>query len=135
VKSVPAASAKRGRCTNSSSTRIADLDRRIAAGGGSGESSMNPVPGAVVMGIGGATLIVAGVLAGLAKSELDSALELCEGNVCPASQESSVESARGKAIGADVCFGIGGAAVVTGLILLFTIESEEGGTAKLAEAP
>jgi hypothetical protein len=98
--------------------------------------------------IGGGALIagLGGVFAGLAKSDYDDLKQKCEDEYdterCPPDfQEGAKDDIRGKALAADILFGVGAAAVVAGVITLVRAPSwekqqEEGGAAaSVAVAP
>jgi hypothetical protein len=71
------------------------------------------------MGVGGAVLVGAAVTAGVAKSR-HSELE----QTCPSScTREQIDAGRRTAIAADVLFGVGGAAVATGFVLLLVERS------------
>lgn len=76
----------------------------------------------VVLGSGGALLIgsvVTSVLAANTASDLD---EVCErdGTLCPESSRGDVEALRRQAVTTDVLWGVGAAALVTGIVLRLT---------------
>jgi hypothetical protein len=85
----------------------------------------NRIPGIVLLGVGGAGMVVGGVLGGLALSKMNAVEETCSNGVCPPSEQENYDAARSQALGADITFGISGAALVVGVILLFVLESEE----------
>lgn len=92
------------------------------------KTKMNPVPGGVLLGVGGAILATGGILGGVALAGIGAVKDACDGNVCPKDKEADADQAKALGIGADVCFGVGGAAAITGLVLLFTVRSNvEGG--------
>jgi hypothetical protein len=92
------------------------------AGGGS------YVPGAVVLAIGGAGLIVGGITGGLALSLASEIDEGCVDNSCLTSDAEKGQRADTLATVSTVCFVVGGAAAATGIALLI-IRPGEGGSA------
>jgi hypothetical protein len=84
----------------------------------------NPVPGAIVMGLGGAALVAGLIVGGIAWSEMNEVKDACPGDVCPPERKADADSAQNKGIAADVCLGVGGTAAVVGLVMLLTLESE-----------
>jgi hypothetical protein len=88
----------------------------------------NLVPGAIVLGAGGAVLIVGGVLGGVALGKANDVKAACKGKVCPADQESPAKTAKNLALGADVSFGVGAAAAVVGVVMMATMKAPAKGS-------
>jgi len=82
------------------------------------DEGLSPIPGAVLLAVGGAGLVVGAILGGLALGQEKSVRDSCTNGVCPIEKENGADAAKAKALGADICFGIGGAVAITGLVLL-----------------
>ncbi len=80
---------------------------------------------AVVLAAGGAALIAGGVLGGLAQSRYDELDRSCPVRD-PSCTRSAIDGGHRMAVAADVLFGVGGAAVATGVVL-FVLEAVRGG--------
>ncbi len=87
-------------------------------GGGGGISTI----GLIVAAGGAAVLIGGAVVGGLALGQAGSA---------PDSTGSEADGARTMALVADILFGVGGAALVAGVVLMFVLEPDLGGSARL----
>ena len=68
--------------------------------------------------LGAAGLVVGAILGGLALGQEKSVRDACTNGVCPIEKQDGADAAKAKALGADICFGIGGAVAITGLVLL-----------------
>jgi tetratricopeptide (TPR) repeat protein len=86
------------------------------------------VAGGVLLGVGGAGLVVGAVLGGLALSQREEVLDACSSGVCPVAQQGNADEAKTKALAADLCLGLGGAVAAAGLVLLIvSITGEDAG--------
>jgi hypothetical protein len=79
---------------------------------------LSPAPGVVLLGVGGAGLVVGAVLGGLALAQEADVRDACRDGHCPIEQQAEADAAEKKALGADIALGIGGALVVAGVVLL-----------------
>jgi hypothetical protein len=76
------------------------------------------LPGYVLLGAGGAGLLVGAVTGGLALAQAKQVTNDCHGSVCPAADKPAADAARTKGWVSNVSLGIGVAAVAAGAILL-----------------
>ncbi len=84
-----------------------------------GDSGNVLVPvGGVLLGIGGVGVIAGAILGGVANSSLSDAEAGCSNGFCTAEAADAADTHRGLAVGADISFIIGGAALVAGTIVL-----------------
>ncbi|HJL18229.1 MAG TPA: tetratricopeptide repeat protein [Sandaracinaceae bacterium LLY-WYZ-13_1] len=99
---------------------------RGSEGGASGGGGLSPV-GFIVGGAGAALMIGGAITGGLALSE-QSALEAdCPNRRCPSGYDVEGRTSTGEALSitTDVLLGVGGAALATGVVLIFVLQ--EGG--------
>lgn len=81
------------------------------------DSRGSRVPGIVLLGVGGAGLIVGGVFGGLAFSAASTAKAQCKGNLCPAAAQSDIDRSR---LHGNVSTGLfigGGVVAAVGIVL------------------
>lgn len=90
--------------------------------------------GWILVGLGAATLVVGSGMGGAALSQSSKVQDQCIDGHCPASAKSDADKARGLALGADVCFGVGAAMAIIGGLLGFGLFSKSE-TAQAAWAP
>lgn len=104
--------------------RIAELRARLAARAegpaASGSESISPV-GPIVIGLGGAMLIVGTITGGLALAQHEELLARCEGTRCPPDAAADAASIEPLAITSDVMLFGGAAVAAVGLVLLFVL--------------
>jgi hypothetical protein len=96
-------------------------------------SSPSLWPAGLMFGVGGAGLVVGGVMGGLAlgaKSSLDK--ECPTKATCPSGAQSDINKLNAMGIGSTVGFAVGGAAVVTGIILAVVLPRTGSATQKTA---
>lgn len=94
------------------------------------------VAGAVLTTLGGAGLVVGAALGGVAMGELSEVEDdaaLCPDKICTAAGRDQVSGAERLAHGSTVGFVVGGALLVTGVVLLLLAEPEPEGDAEQAE--
>jgi hypothetical protein len=75
--------------------------------------------GWITLGVGGALMAGGGVMGYLALGKKND-LNCDENRICPPAEENNLNAARGSALVSTVLFGVGGAAAVTGLVLVLT---------------
>lgn len=95
---------------------------------GSSTTGAQSVAGWVLTGVGAASLVVAAVLGGVASVEVDEAREdptLCQDDLCTPKGWNQVDAAEAKAHGSTAMFVIGGASIVSGVVLLLTAQGED----------
>ena len=93
------------------------------------ESSSIDLLGWITLGTGGATLIVAGVLGGLALSADGVVNDL---NADTADRAAAQQDVEDFGLGADICIGVGVAAAAAGLVMLLVNAGEDAPAAALA---
>lgn len=76
------------------------------------------VPGAVLIGAGGAGLLVGAITGGLAISAERDLAEACPNAVCPAEKQGDLDSANAMALASTISFIAGGAIAATGIVLV-----------------
>jgi tetratricopeptide (TPR) repeat protein len=84
------------------------------------------VPGIVVLGVGGAGLVVFGILGGLTLSEDSRLASTCGANAGRTCSDADVAGLRSMALGADVTLAIGLVAAATGAALLIVDAATDG---------
>jgi hypothetical protein len=94
-----------------------------------GGSSFGRMLGFGALGLGGAGLVVGTAFVVINRSKRTDANDLCPGNVCPVASKSQIQSldqqADNAATVAWVGYGVGGAALATGIVLLLTSGSDK----------
>jgi len=112
--------------------RIPALEPASAEGTGAVTSndgrSAQSIAGWVLTGIGGASILVAAILGGVASGDVSDARDdpaLCPDEVCTEAGREQIDSAEALANGSTAMFVIGGAFVVGGVVLLLTSDSDD----------
>lgn len=77
----------------------------------------------LIVAAGGAAVLIGGAIVG--------GLALGQAGSAPDSTGSEADGARTMALVADILFGVGGAALVAGVVLMFVLEPDLGGSARL----
>ncbi|MFO0682701.1 MAG: tetratricopeptide repeat protein [Sandaracinus sp.] len=97
----------------------------------SAPAATQPSPiGFAVLGVGAAALVASAVTGGLALSTYGSLEQRCGADhLCPPGYESDRDAGLALSTATDVLWGVGGAALVTGLVLVFVLQDP------VAEAP
>jgi hypothetical protein len=79
-------------------------------------------PAGLMFGIGGAALVATGVMGGIALSTKSSLDKTCPSKTsCPASAQPNIDKLKAMGIGSTVSGAIGGAAVITGIVLVIVL--------------
>ena len=76
------------------------------------------IPGIVVLGAGGAGLLIGAITGGLAVAAEGDLEQACPGLVCPPEKQDDLDSANTLALTSTVSFIVGGAIAATGVVLL-----------------
>jgi hypothetical protein len=89
--------------------------------GGSGLT----VAGAVLVAAGGAALVVGGITGGMTLSRAGDIEDTCGGDVCPTTEEPTVDDAKTLGNVSTALFVVGGVVAATGIVLLVVAPGEE----------
>jgi hypothetical protein len=89
----------------------------------------------VALGVGGAAVVTGGVLGFLTIQKHRDLKQQCPNDTCSPQQQQDIDSAKRLGNFSTVAFGIGGAGLVLGTVLLFTGGSSEQDHARLSSRP
>lgn len=81
------------------------------------------LPAAIAWGIGGAGIALGTVFGIFAFGEAEKAKEGCVDNVCPRSNVEAIDASRDNGTASTICFAVGGAGLVTGVVLAIVFGS------------
>jgi hypothetical protein len=95
-------------------------------------TAANRTPAYVALGIGAAALATGGVLGVLTLKQHKALQDQCPNDVCPPDTQADLSSAKQLGNFSTIAFGVGGAGVVLGTVLLFTVGSSSADHAQAA---
>lgn len=98
-------------------------------GGDEGGSSIMPILGWTAIGVGGAALILGGVMGGLALGKHGDLSDACPNDACPTEEQDNLDSFRTFGTVSTVGFIVGGVLAAGGVVLLLTAPSDDDGDA------
>jgi len=92
--------------------------------------------GWITAGAGAAVLIAGGVVGGVALSKDKALSDSCSGTSCDGADWNDAQKMKNMGIAADVMFGVGGAALATGIVLLIvSAKKESAAQARVSVSP
>lgn len=101
---------------------------------GGGARSPQPVIGAILMGVGGATLVMGIVAGGLVLAQNPDLVAACPNAMCPSSEADNLDAYHAKSIASTVGFVLGPVLGATGLIVFLTAPKAKPKEAAPADA-
>ncbi len=97
--------------------------------GGDEGSSIMPILGWTAIGVGGAALILGGVMGGLAMGKHSDLTDACPNDACPPSEQDNLDAFHTFGTVSTVGFIVGGVLAAGGVVLLLTAPSDDGDAA------